>query len=97
MDEGLVPVTHHMLTHLPALPTCEACRRGKSRDVQHFSKRFKREIVEFGDIITFDHLTMNKEVCIDDANTGATCKALVVKDIFTGFIDCIPVGTESAA
>ena len=92
---GTVPIDPHWFTHLPARPDCEACRRGKSRDVRHFSNMTKREITEFGDIVTFDHLTFGS-VCYDDANTPNTTKSLVILDIASNFTECVPVNTESS-
>ena len=84
-------MSKHVLTHLPADPKrCRACKIGKARDVRHFANRSKRDISKYGDVITCDHLDFRETGCCD-ANEVPATKALVIKDLFSGFTDCIPM------
>lgn len=83
--------SNHYLTHLPALPKlCEACRVGKTRDVKRFANKFRRELTAFGDIITCDHLDFLVPSVGEGSDHGCS-KALVIHDLYSGFLACMPV------
>ena len=81
----------HKLCHLPKNPYCNACCRGKMK--QKYSKRrtFKRELDEWGEVVTCDH------VCAGEAEAigidGQT-EAFVVKDLWSGLIHAYLVHTK---
>ena len=85
----------HFLTHIPAHKSCKACRDGKTKEAAHPKGGYKRELSSFGDIITCDHLDLEVQ-SYDDTNTPNTDKALVIKDLYTGYADCIPVISMNA-
>ena len=64
------------------------CRRkGENHEVDKYPAR------KFGDVITADHLTSYAEGSISiDGDTFA----IVIRDKFTGWLDCYATGSKSA-
>ena len=94
-DLSPVPPDHY-LTHFPKHPKCEMCQATK---MQHRQCRKRKDdqdkdqsysAKEFGDVVTVDHVS---------AEAGLSTKgdgyAIVVKDLFTGWLECYPTGTKS--
>ena len=84
----------HLLTHKPANPHCEACMRGKLRQVPHRRGAFERPLKQWGDIITMDHMVQRD----DEQSNGLNGKRdmITVKDLFSGLVMCYPVPNKSA-
>ena len=45
----------HILSHKPALSTCEACMVGKMKNLRKYKGALSRATKGFGDILTMDH------------------------------------------
>ena len=65
LEPKVLPPDHY-LTHKPAFPKlCEACRRAKMKQPRSFKGAFDREVKEWGDILTMDHLvSIDKELTV---------------------------------
>ena len=83
-----------MLIHKPADDRCEHCARGKLRNLRKLEHAFQRPTARFGDIVTADHVTFAEEGGIYGLNGNII--ALIIKDIFTGFLGAYPAGSKSA-
>ena len=46
---------NHLLTHKPSDPNCDACFRGKMKNLRKYAGAFSRPTTQFGDIFTMDH------------------------------------------
>ena len=46
----------HLLTHLPKNPHCVSCQQAKMRQRYSFKGAFKRDMAQFGEIVTCDHV-----------------------------------------
>ncbi len=46
----------HKVFHLPKNPFCEACTMGKMKEKYSRRRTFKRDLTEWGEIITCDHI-----------------------------------------
>ena len=81
---------HHLLTHRPHNPYCDACNRGKMRDRKRFKGAFaaSRAPTKWLELVTVDHL-----VAQEGRMEGITGDrdAIVVKDLFSNVKDLIPV------
>ena len=77
----------HLLTHLPKNPYCMSCQQAKMR--QRYSHRgaFKRELDQFGEIITCDHVVTPS---MRMQGLGGERYGLSVRDLSTGLINLYP-------
>ena len=73
----------HLLTH------CESCVKAKMRHFRSRTGAFKREVKTFGDLGTFDFVTAP-----GDHEVEGRC-ALIIRDIYTGFIVAYPTARET--
>ena len=90
----------HQLTHLPKNPFCEVCRRAKLSNAQHRRKVNRAEASSslpelpprFGGRLVADHVVAHSE-----RSRGFTGdkNALVLRDVYTGYIGCYPMKTKS--
>ena len=89
----------HELTHLPYAPWCEACVRGRGRDLPHFG-------LQVGDSGALDHARLRPTICFDwfdiagsteagERAEGVT-QALLVIDSETGYVAAIPTPSKGA-
>ena len=46
----------HLLTHLPKNPHCVSCQQAKMRQRYSYKGAFKRDMAQFGEIVTCDHV-----------------------------------------
>ncbi len=96
--EGEVPPEHY-LTHRPKLAKCEACQEAKlyHRQCRRTSGETRADephkAKKFGDAITMDHLSSDGEAGLSRSGNST---ALVVRDLFTGWIDAYPAGSKCA-
>ena len=74
----------HLLTHRYRNPFCESCVKAKLRHFRSRTGAFKREVKTFGDLVKFDFVTAS-----GDHEVEGRC-ALIVRDIYTGFIMAYP-------
>jgi hypothetical protein len=77
----------HLLTHLPKNPHCVSCQQAKMRQRYSHKSAFKREISQFGEIITCDHVVAP---AMRMQGLGGEATGLSVKDVFTGMIAIYP-------
>ena len=95
--EGDIP-PDHFLTHTPKHAKCEACQASKMQHRQCRRKDEDHEIDKyparkFGDVVTADHLSSYAEESI---SIDGDMFALVLRDKYTGWLDCYATGTKSA-
>ena len=90
----------HLLTHLPKNPHCETCQRAKMRNKQT-PDRSKRpsdlpsqEAKAFGEKLTADHTFARS---INDCGMGGEEVILVVRDIFTKWIEAYPLKSKDTS
>jgi hypothetical protein len=84
----------HLLTHLPKNPHCPSCQQAKMRQRYSHKGAFKREIDQFGEIITCDHVVSPG---MRMQGLGGEKYGLSVRDLCTGLIALYPAlynGTE---
>ena len=91
-DPSEAGTTQHLLTHYPKNVHCVACRQAKVTNVR-FTRRTKpREIKEedarFGKHVTADTIVLKN---IKDRGIGGETNVIVFYDLYSGWIDCIPV------
>ena len=91
-DPNEAGTTQHLLTHFPKNIHCVACRQAKVTNVR-FTRRAKpREVKEgdakFGKRVTADTIVLRN---LKDRGIGGETNAIVFYDLYSGWIDCIPV------
>ena len=91
-DPNEAGTTQHLLTHYPKNIHCVACRQAKVTNVR-FTRRAKpREVKEgdakFGRRVTADTIVLRN---LKDRGIGGETNAIVFYDLYSGWIDCIPV------
>ncbi len=84
----------HQLSHLPKNPYCIACIMGKMKEKYSRRKTFKRELTEWGETITCDHVYSGSETALGFEGETET---FIIKDLWSGLIHCYPVPTKAAA
>ena len=95
-DPSEAGTTQHLLTHCPKNVHCVACRQAKVTNVR-FTRRTKpREIKEedakFGKHVTADTIVLRN---LKDRGIGGETNAIVFYDLYSGWIDCIPVRSRN--
>ena len=78
---------HHLLTHLPKNPYCVSCQQAKMRQRYYHRGAFKRELDQFGEIITCDHVVTPS---MRMQGLGGERFGLSVRDLSTGLISLYP-------
>ncbi len=91
-DRDEAHTTQHLLTHFPKNVHCVACRQSKVTNVRFTRRKKPREITEdqakFGKRVTADTIVLRNA---KDRGINGETNAIVFYDLFTGWIDCIPV------
>ena len=85
----------HLLTHFPKNKYCSACQRARlrRRPIGVVRQDKGEAAVEFGDVITCDHIIASK----DEAEGLLTDKtAMTIYDMGTHFTGCYPLKTKGA-
>ena len=77
----------HLLTHLPKNPHCVSCQQAKMRQRYSHKSAFKREIGQFGEIITCDHVV---SPAMRMQGLGGEKTGLSFLHLFTGMIAIYP-------
>ena len=81
---------HHLLTHSPKNPFCEACLAGKLRQKAARRKLASNEkslqVSRFGEGVRMDHVVLRESTEGIDGDRGA----LVLQDIFSGYVGFYP-------
>jgi hypothetical protein len=84
----------HKLSHLPKNPFCEACTMGKMKEKYSRRSAFKRELTEWGEIITCDHVYSGSSQSLGlDGET----ETFLIKDLFSGLMHSFPVPSKAAS
>ncbi|CAE6962770.1 unnamed protein product [Symbiodinium sp. CCMP2592] len=81
---------HHLMTHLPKNPYCDACQRAKMENVKSFRQDSPRDkgFEKFGEHVTID--TMVLHGLGNRGNNGET-DAVVFYDLATEWLESVPV------
>ena len=53
----------HRFTHKPMDPACDACVRGKMKNLRKYAGAFNRPLKQFGDLVTMDHCPFMTREC----------------------------------
>jgi hypothetical protein len=80
----------HLMTHMPKNPYCEACQRAKAQNKPaRASHRAERPNApkNFGEQVSADHIILGD---------GDGRAALVLRDVGTGWLQCIPLKDKTA-
>ena len=91
----VIPDEHYMCHKGKHNKDCEACMRGGLKQPMTFKGAFDRELKQWGDIITMDHLICREKNEFAVGITGDT-NALDIKDLFSKLTACYPSGSRSA-
>ena len=81
----------HLLTHLPKNPYCVHCQQAKTLQRYSHKGAFKREIDQFGEIVTCDHVVAP---AMRMQGLGGEKYGLSVRNLFTGMIAIYPTTTH---
>ena len=81
------------MSHLPKNPFCQACTMGKMKEKYSRRSAFKRELTEWGEIITCDHVYSASPQALGlDGET----ESFVIKDLWSGLLHSFPVPSKAA-
>ena len=83
----------HFLTHKPSDPACDACLRGKLKNLRKYAGAFSRPTTKFGDIVTMDHCSFYDGGMQYSLNGKVI--SLVARDIHTTFGSVYPADSKS--
>ncbi len=83
----------HKLSHLPKNPYCQSCTMGKMKEM--YSKRgaFKRELTQWGEVITCDHVFSDSPNAL---GLNGETESFVIKDLWSGLLHSFPVKSKAA-
>lgn len=93
LDDALREFDYHCLTRKPSRHReCEACMIGKTRSRRKLTGSFKRDVRDFGDLITMDRIHM-KDI-LGRPGMGGSTDALSIYDVAAGYRHCAPVNSK---
>ncbi len=83
----------HKLSHLPKNPFCQSCTMGKMKETYSKRRTFKRELTEWGEIITCDHVYSASAQAL---GLNGETETFVIKDLYSGLLHTFPVASKAA-